>query len=332
MMPANRKLFGKRLLCLAAALNTLVTLTALPVAAQEYPNRLVRIVVPFPAGGSTDVLARIVAQKLNETPGQNVIVEDRPGATGTIAGAFVAKSAADGYTLIMHSASTYTAGFLYRKLSYDAGTAFAPIINCVVNPFYLVAAANLPVRTVGELVALARRRPDELTYATVGKGSGAHLVAEMFNTAAGIKTVAVAYKGSAPAMVSLASGETGFTVNNLLDPQPFVKQGKMRSLAITGAKRSPAVPGVPTLLESGINVEANLWTGLFAPAGTPQAIINKLNQELTRIVETPQSKEWLMSNLGGEFTPHTPEQFAAFLTTDTARWKKIIQQLALQLD
>ena len=141
----------------------------------------------------------------------------------------------------------------------------------------------------------------------------------MFNSAAGIKTVAVAYKGSAPAMVSLASGETGFTVNNLLDPQPFVKQGKMRSLAITGAKRSPAVPGVPTLIESGINVEANLWTGLFAPAGTPQAIVNKLNLDITRIVETPQSKEWLMANLGGEFTPHTPEQFGAFLTTDTTR-------------
>lgn len=310
----------------------LLALLAFPVAAQDYPTRIVRIVVPFPAGGSTDVLARIVAQKLNESQGQNFIVEDRPGATGTIAGAFVAKSAADGYTLIMHSASTYTAGFLYRKLSYDAAKAFTPVINCVVNPFYLVSAVTLPVKNVAELVALARRRPNELTYATVGKGSGAHLVAEMFNTAAGIKTIAVAYKGSAPAMVSLASGETGFSVNNLLDPQPFVKQGKMRALAITGAKRSPAVPDVPTLLESGIAVEANLWTGLFAPAATPKPIVNKLNEDIARIVETAQSKEWLMNNLGGEFTPNAPEQFGAFLTTDTARWQKIIMQIGLQLD
>lgn len=299
---------------------------------QDYPSKVVRIIVPFTAGGSTDVLARIVAQKFNDTPPQNFIVENRPGATGTIAGAFVAKSAPDGYTLIMHSASTYIAGYLYRKLSYDAAKGFAPIINCVVNPFYLVSAATLPVKNVGELVAIAKRRPNELTFATVGKGSGAHLVAEMFSAAAGIKTVAVAYKGSVPAMVSLASGETAFSVLNILDPQPFVKQGKARSLAVTSAKRSPALPEVPTLMESGIAVEANLWTGLFAPAGTPPAIVNKLNADITRMMETAQSREWLMANLGGEFTPHTPEQFGTFLAADAARWQKIIKQLGLQLD
>lgn len=316
----------KRLLCVLPAM------LAIPVAAQDYPGKIVRIIVPFPAGGSTDVLARMAAQKLNETHGQLFIVEDRPGATGTIASAFVAKSPPDGYTLIMHSASTYIAGYLYRKLSYDAATAFAPITNCTVNPFYLVSAATLPVKNVAELVALARRRPNELTNSTVGMGSGAHLATEMFNAAAGIKTVSVAYKGSVPAMLALASGEVTFAINNILDAQPFVKQGKMRALAVTGAKRSPAVPDVPTLLESGIQLEANLWTGLFAPAGTPNAIVNKLNDEVGRIMNTPQMKEWLLTNLGGEISPHTPEQFSAFLATDAARWQKIIKQIGVQLD
>ena len=313
-------------------LSVLLALPAFPVAAQEYPAKIVRIIVPFPAGGSTDVLARMAAQKLNESHGQIFIVEDRPGATGTIAGAFVAKSAPDGYTLIMHSMSTYTAGYLYRKLSYDAASAFAPIINCTVNPFYLVSVSTLPVKNVTELIALARRRPNELTHATVGMGSGAHLAAEMFNAAAGIKTVAVAYKGSTPALVALASGEVAFAVNNILDPQTFVKAGKIRALAVTGAKRSPAVPDVPTLLESGIKVEANLWTGMFAPAGTPKAIVNKLNEEIARIVDAPQTKEWLLNNLGGEFTPNTPEQFSAFLQMDAAHWQKIIKQIGLKLD
>ncbi len=313
-------------------LGVLLALLAFPVAAQDYPARIARIIVPFPAGGSTDVLARMVAQKLNESYGQLFIVENRPGATGTIAGAFVAKSPPDGYALIMHSMSTYTAGYLYRKLSYDAATAFAPIINCTVNPFYLVSAASLPVKNVADLVALARRRPNDLTFATVGMGSGAHLATEMFNAAAGIKAVAVAYKGSVPAMIALASGENAYAINNILDAQPYVKQGKMRALAVTGAKRSPAIPGVPTLLESGIPVEANLWTGLFAPAGTPKAIVDKLNQDIGRMLDTPQMKQWLMESLGGEIAPHTPEQFSAFLATDSTRWQQIIKQIGLQLD
>jgi tripartite-type tricarboxylate transporter receptor subunit TctC len=313
-------------------LSVLLALLAFPVSAQDYPSKTVRIIVPFPAGGSTDVLARMAAQKLNDSHGQLFIAENRPGATGTIAGALVAKSPPDGYTLIMHSMSTYTAGYLYRKLSYEAATAFAPIVNCTVNPFYLVSAVSLPVKNVAELVALARRRPSELTFATVGMGSGAHLATEMFNAAAGIKAVAVAYKGSVPAMIALASGENAYGINNILDGQPYVKQGKLRGLAVTGAKRSPAVPEVPTLIESGIQVEANLWTGLFAPAGTPKAIVNKLNADIGRMLETPQMKEWLMSSLGGEIAPNTPEQFGAFLATDSARWQAIIKQIGVQLD
>lgn len=305
---------------------------SLPATAQDYPSKTVRIVVPFPAGGSTDVLSRLIAQNLNESHGQSVIVENRPGATGTIAGAVVAKSPADGYTLVMHSSSSYTAGFLYRKLPYDAARAFAPILRCALSGLYMVSTASLPVNNIKELVALARKRPNELTYGTVGKGSAAHLAAEMFNAAAGIKTVAVAYKGAAPTLVGLASGEVGFTVLNILDPQPFVKQGKLRALAVTSAKRSPAIPDVPTLMESGINVEAYLWSGLFAPAGTPAPIINKLNADITRYLNSPKTSAWLINNLGGEFAPHTPEQFGAFLKSDTALWQKVIKQIGLQLD
>ena len=319
----------ERPLCVLPAL---LALCAGQVVAQDYPAKIVRIVVPFPAGGSTDIISRMAAQKLNESRGQNFIVEDRPGATGTIASAFVAKSAPDGYTLIMHSVSTYMAGYLYRNLSYDAAKAFAPIINCVVNPFILVSAASLPAKNVKELIALAKRHPNELTYGTVGRGSGAHMVSEMFNTAAGIKSVAVAYKGSAPAMVALASGEVVFAINNILDVQPFVRQGKMRALAVTGAKRSPAVPDVPTLLELGVNVEANLWTGLFAPEGTPRPVVNLLNASIGRIWDTAEMRSWLLASLGGEFTPNTPEQFASFLSTDAARWQKIIKQMDLHLD
>ncbi len=305
---------------------------ALTAVAQDYPNKVVRIVVPFPAGGSTDVLARLVAQELIKAHAQNFIVENRPGATGTIASAVVARSPADGYTLIMHSSSSYTAGFLYRKLGYDAATAFAPVIKCAISGLYMISAASLPVKNVKELIALARRHPNEVTYGTVGKGSAAHLAAEMFNAAAGIKTVTVAYKGAAPTLVGLASGEVGFSLLNILDPQPFVKQGKLRSLAVTSVKRSPALPDVPTLRESGINVEANLWTGLFAPAGTPPAIVNQLNAEITRFISAPSTHQWLMNNLGGEFSPHTPAQFGEFLKGDTALWQKIIKQIGLQLD
>ena len=318
--------------CCRGALLALFAPLVPTVAAQEYPEKVVRIVVPFPPGGSTDILSRLVAQRLTETSGHNFLVENRPGATGTIAGAFVAKSAPDGYTLIMHSSSSYTAGFLYRKLSYDAGRSFAPIIRCAISGLYMVSVATLPVKNIKELVALAKRRPGELNYATVGNGSAAHLAAEMFSFAVGIKTLSVPYKGAAPALVALASGEVGYTILNILDPQPFVKAGKLRPLANTGAKRSPAIPEVPTLLELGINVEANLYTGLFATWGTPAPIINKLNAEIARFISSPQTSTWLVNNLGGEFSPHTPEQFSEFLAGDLARWLKISKQIGLQLD
>lgn len=323
---------GKRRLIYRSALTALLAPLAFTTAAQEYPAKIVRIVVPFPAGGSTDVLSRMIGNKLSETYGQNFLVDNRPGATGTIATAQVAKSAADGYTLLMHSSSSYAAGFLYTKLSYDPVRALAPVIRGALSGLFLVSTAALPAKNVKELIALAKQRPNELTFATVGRGSAAHMAAEMFNTAAGIKTVAVHYKGAAPSLLALATGEIGFTVLNILDPQPFVKQGKLRAMAVTGVKRSPAIPDVPTLIESGINVEANLWMGLFTPTGTPSAVINKLNTDIARYMNEPQTQSWVVNNLGGEFASHTPQQFGEFLARDIALWQKTIKQMGLQLD
>jgi tripartite-type tricarboxylate transporter receptor subunit TctC len=292
----------------------------------------VRIVVPFAAGGSTDAIARVLGQKLNQSLGQNFIVENRPGATGTIAGAFVAKSAPDGYTLLLHSTSSYIAPFVYSKPPYDGARAFTPVIRCVISGLSLVSSASLPAKNIKELVTLARRRPNEVTFGTVGLGSVAHLAAEMFNAAAGVKTVAVAYKGAAPTLIALASGEVGFSVLNHLDPQPFVKQGKIRALAVTSAKRSPILPDVPTLMESGVAVEAYLYQGLFAPAGTPAPVVNKLNAEITRVINEPQTMSWFVNNVGGEFAPHTPEQFGEFLAADVAGWLKVVTRIGVKLD
>src|ERR1019366_8955887 len=222
-------LMKRSLMILAAAL-------AFPVAAQNYPTKIVRIIGPFAAGGGNDVLARMLAQKLNESRGQFFMVENRGGATGTIGAALVAKSPPDGYTLILHSTSTYIAGYLYRSVPYDPVKSFAPVINCVAYPFYLVASPSLPAKSVTELIALAKKQTSNLTYGSPGVGSGGHLVMEMFNAAAGTKIVHVPFKGSAPAMTAVVGGEVSLGITSILSGQPFVKAGRMRALAVTGAK------------------------------------------------------------------------------------------------
>jgi tripartite-type tricarboxylate transporter receptor subunit TctC len=305
---------------------------SLPLAAQNYPNKTVRIIGPFAAGAGSDVLARMLAQKLNDAFGQYFIVENRAGATGTIGAAFVAKAPPDGSALILHSSSTFLAGFMYRSLSYDPVKSFAPVINCVTYPFYIVSSAALPIKTVPQLVALAKKHPGELTSGSPGMGSGGHLVMEMFNSAAGTKIVHVPFKGSGPAMTAAASGEVSLVVTSILSGEQFVKIGKLRGLAITGATRSKSVPNVPTLVESGVPLEAYLWMGIFTTAGTPAPIINQLNTALTRILSAQELKDWLSNSIGGEFAPNTPEQFAAFITNDVAQWQKVIKDIGVMLD
>ncbi|HSQ04937.1 MAG TPA: tripartite tricarboxylate transporter substrate binding protein [Burkholderiales bacterium] len=313
----------------------IVTMAALafPAAAQNYPNKVVRIIGPFAAGGGIDVLARQIAQKLNESYGQFFMVENRAGATGTMGAAIVAKSPPDGYNLILHSSSTYIAPYLYRSVPYDAVRSFAPVVNCVMYPFYIVAAPSLPAKNVRELIALAKKNLAQLTYATPGYGSGGHLVMEMLNTAAGLKLVQIPYKGSASWLTAVGSGEVALGITSILTAQPLVKVGKLHGMAVTSAKRSPAVPEVPTMIESGLpGFEANLWAGLFSTAGTPAAIVNQLNTSVTRILTTAEMKDWLLQSMGGEFTSNTPEQFSEFLASDTARWRKVIKDNNVHLD
>jgi tripartite-type tricarboxylate transporter receptor subunit TctC len=291
---------------------------ALPAFAQNYPAKNVRIVVPFPAGGATDVFARLLAQRLNDKYGQWFIVDNRPGATGTIGAAMVAKSPADGYTLVMHSPSSYTAGYMYKSVPYDAERDFTPVINGVTYPFYMVANPSVPVRNVTELIALAKRRPGEIPFSSSGVGSGAHLVMEMLMSAAGISMVHVPFKGSVQSMSALVGGEILVGWDNMYVAHPFVKAGKARA---------------PTFAEQGMpGVVGYGWFGVVAPAGTPAAIVERLNADLAQIAQTPAMRDWMMTNVGGEFTPNTPRQFAEFLAVDTARWKKIIKETGARLD
>lgn len=311
----------------------LMAAIALPAAAQNYPTKTVRIIAPFAAGGGIDVLARQLAQKLNESYGQHFIVENKAGATGTLAGALVAKSPPDGYTLILHSSSTYIAPHLYRKVPYDGVKGFAPIVNCVMYPFYIVATPSLPARNIPQVIALAKKYPGQLAYATPGYGSGGHLVMEMLDTAAKIKLMHVPYKGSAAWVAAVAGGEVALGITSILTAEPLVKAGKLRSMAVTSAHRSPAVPDVPTMIESGLpGFEANLWAGLFATGGTPAAIVNELNASITRILATPEMKDWLLKSMGGEFTSNSPERFSEFLARDSARWEKVIKDNNVHLD
>jgi tripartite-type tricarboxylate transporter receptor subunit TctC len=300
--------------------------------AQNYPNKTVRMIGPFAAGGGGDILARMIAQRLNEMHGQHFIVENRPGATGTIAAAFVAKAPPDGHALILHSQSTFLAGFMYRSVPYDPVKSFAPVINCVNMPLYIVSSPSLPAKTPSELVALAKKHPGEVTSGSPGVGSAGHLTMEMLNSVAGTKIVHVPFKGSAPAMTAAASGEVSIVVTTILSGEQFVKIGKLRGLAVTGATRSPNVPAVPTLLESGVPVEVNHWTGMFTTAGTPSAVVTQLNASLSRILATAEMKDWLAKSYGGDFAANTPEQFGAFVAADVARWQKVIKDVGVMLD
>jgi tripartite-type tricarboxylate transporter receptor subunit TctC len=306
---------------------------ALPITAQNYPNKTVRIIGPFAAGGGGDILARMIAQKLNEVNGQYFIVENRAGATGTIGAAFVAKAPADGYALIMHSSSTYIAPFMYRSISYDPVKSFAPVVNCVSNPLYLVGSPALPAKNVRELIALAKKHPGEVAFGSPGLGSGGHLVMEMFNLEAGTRMLHVPFKGSVPALTAVMGGEVSLGITTILTAQPFVKAGKLRGYAVTGASRSSTVPDVPTMIESGLpGFQAILWTGLLATTGTPSAIINQLNASVNRILSASEMKDWLLQTVGGEYSPNTPEQFGELLAVDLVRWQKAIKYTGVQLD
>ena len=318
--------------CTCAVL--IFTACTIPAHAQvPYPSKPVRMVVPFPAGGATDIVGRLIAQKLTESWGQQVIVDNRGGAGGTIGSDIAAKSPPDGYTLLIGTSSTHAvAPSLYTKLAYDAVRDFAPVTLIANATILLAVHPSLPAKNVRDLIALAKRQPNALSFASSGNGGISHLVGEQFKALAGVQMLHVPYKGDTPALIDLVSGQVHLMFGTAVSFLPYVKQGRLNALAVTNPKRSPIVPNVPTVAESGLpGFEALQWFGVFVPAGTPRDIVRRLNGEIVKIVRLPDVRE-RMTSLGAEVVGSTPEQFATFQKGDTAKWAKVVKQSGAKVD
>jgi tripartite-type tricarboxylate transporter receptor subunit TctC len=300
--------------------------------AQAYPDKVVRLISPYAPGGSNDLTARIISQKLGEALGQQVIVENKPGAATQIATQFVAKSAPDGYTLLLAAATHGTNPSLFTKLPYDTLKDFTPIVMAATVPTYLLVNESVPARTVAELVAYAKKNPGKLNFGSAGNGSAPHLALELFKQEAGVDIVHVPFKGSAPAMTAVLSGDVqgSFETYNVF--QPHLKAGKVRALAVTTPKRTPQEPGVPTLAESGFpGFQAYAWFSVLAPAGTPGAVVERLNREINRIFTLPEVKEQY-SKMGLIPGGGTPAELDAFIRADIAKWSKVIKAAGIKPD
>ncbi|MEI7530832.1 MAG: tripartite tricarboxylate transporter substrate binding protein [Betaproteobacteria bacterium] len=306
---------------------------ASPVKAQEYPSRTVKIIVPFAAGGPTDVFARLAAQKLTEQMGQSFIVENRPGATGSIGSAMAATSPADGYTLLLSSTSSYMSPYMQKNPSFNPAKDFTPIINLANLPFYFVTNPKMPANTLMDIIALAKQKPGGLNFGSPGIGSAGHLCVEMFMNETGTKLTHVPYsKGAALAVSALMSGEVDFLCDSLSTSHVHVKAGKLKGLGLTAAKRFPTALDIPTTTEAGLpNFELTIWFALFGPVGMPPTVTQKLNAELNKIMQTPELKDRVL-NIGGEFSPNTPEQFSDFIKRDMPKWVNTISRMGLKTD
>jgi tripartite-type tricarboxylate transporter receptor subunit TctC len=320
---------------LLRALISMVALVAVPFAgavAQNYPAKSVRVIVPFPPGGSADAASRSMAEKLSGLWGQPVVLEHKPGAGTTIAAAYVAASPPDGYTILFCGAISHAASAnLYRNLGYDAVKSFAPLGTISLSPFILVVNPSTKAGSVRELVELARARPGELNYASSGNGASPHLAAEMFARAAGIKIVHIPFKGMAPALTALLSGEVDLTFADVA-VMPQVRSGRLRALAVTTAKPSPLVPGIPTLGEAGVaGVEIPSVTGFIAPAGTPRETVAFINDSMGRALASSELRERLIA-LGFEPFESSPEEFGAFLAAEVRRYAQVIRDAGIRVD
>ncbi len=306
---------------------TLAVLAPHPAAADAYPAKPIRLVVAFPPGGGTDIIARSIAHKLAERFAQQVVVDNRPGAGGNIGTDIVAKSAPDGYTILMGSAGPLAINAsLFAKMPFDPIKDLAPVTLAASTPNVLVVHPSLPARTVKELIALARAKPGEINFASSGHGTPAHLAGELFNSMAGVKLVHIPYKGAAPALADLLGGQVQIMFSTMPPALPHVKDGKLRALAVTSRKRSPATPELPTMDEAALpGFEAITWHGVVAPAGTPAAIIARLNREIVAILHLPEVVERL-SGQGAEALGSTPEEFAAYIKSESAKWAKVVRE------
>ena len=318
----------------ASSILLLVTLYAtLPTYAQQYPTKPIRIVVPFPPGGFSDVFERIIGNKMSESWGQQVIIDNRPGAGGNIGADIVANAAPDGYTLVMGTIGTHAINAtLFSRMPYDPIRDFTAVAFVVEAEGLLTVHPSLPVKTAKELIALARSKPGELTYASAGAGTTSHLAGELFKTMAKVDITHVPYKGNVPAITDLMSGQTSMLFATLPTVLPQVQAKRLKGIAVLGAKRSSALPDMPTLAESGLRgFEVNNWTGVLAPAGTPAAIVTRLNGEIVRIMQLPDVQTRLPKE-GLRFVAMTPQQFAEFVRSEKEKWAPIVKATGAKAD
>lgn len=310
---------------------TLVT-AATCVVAQTYPERPVRLIVPIAAGGSSDVLARAVAQKLSESLGQSVMVDNRPGGSSIIGHDLAAKAPPDGYTILLVSTSFVVNPSLYSKLPHDTLKDLTPITLLAVAPYFLTVHPSLPVKSPAQLIALAKARPGALNYGSGGNGTGTHMAMELFKSKAGINITHIPYKGSGQAIVDLMAGQVQALFVNIIAGVPHMKAGKMRALGVSGAKRSAVSPEIPTISESGLpGFEDYGIFGIVAPAGTPREIINRLNTEIVRAINQPDIKARQASE-GVEVVGNRPEEFAALIRADIAKWAEVIKSSGIRVE
>ena len=308
---------------------------ALPGAAlaQAYPSKPIRLVIPFPPGGATDIIGRTLAQKLSVQLGQTVVVDNKPGAGGTLGSAEAAKAAPDGYTILLATTSTHSiAPSLYKNIPYSVEKDFTPITEVATATNVLIVTPNLPVKDVAELVGLAKKNPDALNFASSGNGTIVHLQSELFKLISGTKLTHVPYKGTALAIPDLISGQTHLMFDSLVSALPHIKGGKVKALAVTSTKRTPLLPSVPTVIESGLpDYEVNTYFGLFAPPGTPRDIVQRLQKEAVIAVQSADVRERFASQ-GAEPVGGTPEALSALIKSETVKWKRVIDAGQIKLD
>ncbi len=293
--------------------------------AQKYPERPIRVIVPFAPGGTSDLLGRVVGAKLGEALGQTVVIDNRGGAGGSLGAALAAQASADGYTLLVPHVGLAFNETLYPKRTYNALKDLAPISKIGETPNSVVVANNFPVKSIQDLIALARKQPGKINYASAGVGSAAHLAMALLENAAKVTFNHIPYKGGGPSMIALAAGQVNFSMPAFPTSVPHIKAGRMRIIAVTGTKREPTMPDVPTVAESGVpGYEFGIWFGMFAPAATPKAIVTRLNQEIVKALATAEMRDQLFK-VGVNAESSTPEQLGQLLKAEVAKWAKVIK-------
>jgi len=314
-----------------AALAAMVVCAA-PAFGQAYPTKPIRIVAPSTPGDAPDVIARLVADKLSVALGQQVVVDNKPGAGGVVGSESVAKSAPDGYTLIMGNAGSHGINAaVYSRLPYDIQRDFAPVSQVAIAPNVMVINPSVPANSVAEFIAYAKSQPGKLSYASGGNGSSAHMSMELFKSMAGIDVQHIPYKGSSPALTDLIGGQVAVFIGNMPPTVPHIKSGKLRALAVTTRTRSALMPELPTIADTLPGYETVAWFGVLAPAGTPPDVVNKLSAEIGKIARSPEMREKLVA-MGAEPVGGTPEEFKAVIDRDIAKWKPLAQKVGIKVD